>query len=199
MSLLSAVLNRLATLPGAQILVGSLFAPNKALYLRLMWMARKDQRARQSWIDGRPFDGEIDRRHTRVMKKIIARYGWPGESMAGTMGSGAAWLLVQHADHDRSFQKQCLRLLEDAVEKQEVQPQHLAYLTDRVRVGEGIPQVYGTQIGHPIADPEHVDERRLAVGLSTRAEYLAQSKEWPVHIYKHGDRQPHSLSEDLER
>lgn len=190
MSLLAAVLNRIATFPGAQILLGSLFAPNKALYFRLMWMARKDQRARQSWMDGRPFEKEIDRRHTRVLKKIIARYGWPGERLVGAMGSGAAWLLVQHADHDRAFQKQCLRLLKVAVEQHDAQPHYLAYLTDRVCVSSGVMQIYGTQFGYPIADPEQVDERRLAVGLSTLAEYLEQSKKLLVQFRKYQDHCP---------
>lgn len=188
MSRLAAVLNRLATLPGGQLLLGSLFAPNKALYFRLMWMARHDQRARRSFMNGRPFDEQLDLRHTRVMKKIIARYGWPGENLVGVMGSEAAWLLVQHADHDRDFQKKCLQLLEEAVEKEQARPQQLAYLTDRVCVGEGIPQVYGTQIGCPIADPEQVDERRLAVGLSTLSEYLERSKEMLIHQHKPGNR-----------
>ncbi|WP_425473561.1 DUF6624 domain-containing protein [Streptomyces tailanensis] len=52
---------------------------------------------------------------------------------------------------------------------------HLAYLTDRVLVADGQPQLYGTQYTHeadgtelrpqPIADPERLDERRAAMGL----------------------------------
>jgi hypothetical protein len=55
----------------------------------------------------------------------------------------------------------------------------LAYLTDRVRVGENKEQVYGTQFRlvdgkwqpFPIEDEKNVDERRKEVGLSTLAEY----------------------------
>jgi hypothetical protein len=62
----------------------------------------------------------------------------------------------------------------------EVSPANIAYLEDRVRVGEGRPQFYGTQfyadeagnIGpRPIEDPDHVDERRQAVGLQPLSEY----------------------------
>ena len=51
---------------------------------------------------------------------------------------------------------------------------HITYLTDRVLVGEGKPQRYGTQLEnkdgkltpYPLEDPENVDERRRAIGMS---------------------------------
>ena len=115
-------------------------------------------------MNGRPWDDQIRHRNARTMKKIIAHYGWPGEKLVRQMGAQAAWLLVQHADHDRAFQKECHRLLEDAVKRNDTQAQHLAYLTDRICEGDGIPQIYGTQFNYPIADPEHGDERRASVG-----------------------------------
>jgi hypothetical protein len=92
-----------------------------------------------------------------------------------------AWLLVQHADHDRAFQRTCLALLR-AQPPEEVDARNIAYLEDRVRVGEGRPQLYGTQFHtneqgelepFPIEDQNQVDTRRAAVGLSTLAEYAA--------------------------
>lgn len=176
MNLLASVLNRVISLPAGQVVVGSLLAPNKSLCFRLLWMAKHDQRARQDSFKNKCFDRRIDQRHTRAMKEIITRHGWPGEKLVGVMGAQAAWLLVQHADHDRAFQKQCLQLLEKAVKDNEARPQHLAYLTDRVCVGEGRSQIYGTQLTYPIADREHVDERRAAVGLSSLGEYLEISR-----------------------
>jgi hypothetical protein len=48
-------------------------------------------------------------------------------------------------DADRDFQRFCLGLLADAVAAGQADPSHLALLTDRVRVAEGRPQVYGIQ------------------------------------------------------
>jgi hypothetical protein len=175
MKLLAAILNRAVSLPVGQIVVGSLFAANKVLCFRLLWMAESDQKARRAALNGKPFDGRVDRRHTHAMKEIVAKHGWPGEKLVGHVGSQAAWLLVQHADHDREFQKECHRLLEISVNKNDAQARHLAYLTDRLCVGDGIPQIYGTQFEYPIADRQHVDERRAAVGLSSLAEYLTES------------------------
>lgn len=176
MKFLAAILNRAISLPVGQIVIGSLLAPNKVLCFRLLWMARSDQKARRAAMNGEPFDERVDQRHIRAMKQIVARYGWPGERLVGLLGAQTAWLLVQHADHDRAFQKQCLPLLEAAVKNEDAQPQHLAYLTDRVCVGDGRPQIYGSQLEYPIADQEHVDERRAAVGLSSFAEYRESSK-----------------------
>jgi hypothetical protein len=114
------------------------------------------------------------------MKQIVKQFGWPGKSLVGADGAQAAWILVQHADHDRPFQTQCLELLKGAVKKGEATGDQLAYLTDRVRVGEKKKQVYGTQLHwvkgklqpQPIEDEANVDKRRKEVGLSSLADYL---------------------------
>lgn len=116
------------------------------------------------------------------MQAIVAAHGWPGRSLVGADGATAAWLLVQHADADRTLQGRCLALLEAAVAAGEAEPSELAYLTDRVRCGAGLPQLYGTQMREhegryapqPIEDGANVDARRAAVGLGPLAEYVAQ-------------------------
>jgi hypothetical protein len=110
--------------------------------------------------------------------EIIAAVGWPGTALVGADGSDAAWLLVQHADHDVEFQKRALLLLKRAVAVGEASPRNLAYLTDRVCVNCNQPQIYGTQFqgradtfaSFPIADPERVEKRRANLGLEPFAE-----------------------------
>jgi hypothetical protein len=158
---------------------GVVVAPqDPALRAELLAMEEVDQAARRAW-DG-PKTAIVDRKHTARMHAIVDRHGWPGKALVGEDGATAAWLLVQHADQDRAFQRRCLPLLADAVRRGEASPKHLAYLTDRVAVGEGRPQTYGTQfttneagelVPQPIADEAHVDERRAAVGLGTLAAY----------------------------
>jgi uncharacterized protein DUF6624 len=159
---------------------------DEALRQELLKMVKKDQDARMAIIKTpTPDEGalrkitDIDRKTTARMKEIIDKHGWPGKSLVGDDGAHSAWLLVQHADKDREFQKRCLALLERAVKAREASAADLAYLTDRVRVGENKKQVYGTQFRlvdgkwqpFPIEDEENVDERRKEVGLSTLAEY----------------------------
>ena len=122
----------------------------------------------------------LDRYHTARLKQIIDCYGWPGKSLVGSDGAHAAWLLVQHADHDRRFQKKCLDLLRQAVQENEAAGEQLAYLTDRLLVAEKKRQRYGTQlrvvdgqlVPYPIENEAEVDQRRKRVGLPPLQEYL---------------------------
>ena len=160
--------------------------------LRAELLARReeDQRIRTA---GKPGDRltpaqlnewhRIDEGNTLWLNDLVDRLGWPSISLVGEDGAQAAWLFAQHASQHPDLQRKFLGLLRDAVAAGEAPPRHLAYLEDRVRVHEGLPQLYGTQFTQvvleyrwdpfPIEDPEHVDERRAAVGLSPLAEYAA--------------------------
>jgi ketosteroid isomerase-like protein len=115
------------------------------------------------------------------MKQIVKAHGWPVKGLVGDDGSRRAWLLVQHADRDVAFQKECLVLLEQAVKSGEADGINLAYLADRVATAEDRKQVYGTQFDDgeplPIEDEAHVDERRQAIGLAPLAEYRKEVQE----------------------
>jgi hypothetical protein len=158
------------------------------LHRQLVAMTKVDQDARNEAIaaerDGRGHQDLwnkiqlIDHENTEALKAAVARYGWPGKSIVGTDGAADAWLLVQHADQDRAFQKQVLALLEPLVKSGEVESRDYAYLYDRVAVAEQRPQRYGTQFKDadpfPIEDEANVDARRKEVGLGTMAEYRKQ-------------------------
>lgn len=128
----------------------------------------------------------IDSANTERMKAIVNRYGWPGPELVGQDGSEAAFLLVQHAD--LAFQQKMLPLVEKAYRSGGLTGQDYALLMDRVRVGEGKPQVYGTQAKRfeewngqeptlqPIEDEPNVDKRRAEVGLPPLAEYREMLK-----------------------
>lgn len=123
----------------------------------------------------------IDSANTARMKEIVKQYGWPGPELVGVDGTEAAFLLVQHAEHE--FQKQMLPLVERAYREKKLRGQDYALLLDRVLVAEGKPQVYGTQakrfdqwkdkepVFDPIEDEANVDKRRAEVGLFPMAEY----------------------------
>ena len=151
-------------------------------------MVKVDQAAREELIKHPKADPElgkrleeVDKRNTKRMKEIIAKYGWPGQTLVGRKAAQGAWLLVQHADLDSAFQKQALVLIEAAAKKNEVTPANVAYLVDRVATAEKRKQLYGTQFGPdlkplPIEDEAHVDARRAAIGLEPMADYAEQMK-----------------------
>ncbi|QBE64145.1 DUF6624 domain-containing protein [Pseudoduganella lutea] len=128
----------------------------------------------------------VQRRHTAELKSVFARHGWPTIAMVGKDASQAAWLLVQHADEDRAWQRTVLRAMEPLVAANEVVPQSFAYLSDRVAVGAGEAQLYGTQgrcvarlrwEPHPLRVPEEVDARRAGMQLPPLADYRAMASE----------------------
>ena len=151
---------------------------NEALATEILAMADEDQRMRSEVAaKTRQWDASVDERNARRMRAIVSEIGWPTTSKVGAQAEHMAWLLVQHAELD--FQKDCFALM--AREPgDEVCARHLAYLEDRIRVREGLPQRYGTQLQKseggweplPTMDPEDLDARRQTVGLEPIAEYL---------------------------
>jgi hypothetical protein len=124
---------------------------------------------------------EIDRANMQRLAAIIQAYGWPGNRFAGVTLASNAFLVLQHAD--RASQHQYLPVLRRAVEQGNASAQDLAMLEDRVLVGDGKPQLYGTQFKpvmpdqpmemYPVQDEAHLDQRRSALGLVPMAEYTA--------------------------
>jgi len=120
----------------------------------------------------------IDEDNTKWLKEIVMVQGWPRYSDVGVDAGDAAWLLVQHADADPSFQRQCLDLMSE-LPADEMSQSSFAMLTDRVLIAEGKSQIYGTQfalkdgewVPLDIKDAESVDARRASVGMPPLAEY----------------------------
>lgn len=125
---------------------------------------------------------ERDHANTEWLKGIVARQGWPAIGKVGARAADAAWLLVQHADADPSFQLRALRLMEPLVAKGEVSPKNFAYLYDRVMLKIAGKQRYATQmtcdgpnrVPQPLEAPAAVDRWRKAAGMDSLADYKAQ-------------------------
>lgn len=162
-------------------------------------MREEDLRVRSELLSGASSFGgyhprmeELHMQNAARLKEIIAEHGWPGRSLVGEDGAIAAWFIAQHSISDPPFQRRALELLREAHSKGEVSEKALAFLEDRICIFEGRPQIYGTQFESdehgmsqpcPIADPEHVNERRLAIGMNTIEErkHELQADEQPEH------------------
>lgn len=155
---------------------------NNQLREELLEMQYEDVAMRRELIDAgelykyeyHPRMAEVHRRNNVRMREIVARFGWPGRSLAGEDGGTAAWKIAQHAILDSELREQCLRLLKEAVAAGEAPAWQFAMLTDSVLFKQGKPQIYGCITvgdGHGSAilwetdDVENVDLRRTAVGL----------------------------------
>lgn len=123
----------------------------------------------------------INLENLRRLEKIVADGGWPRLSLVGPKAASAAFLIVQHAD--LATQQRYLLIIRQAVTAGEARASDLALLEDRVLVGQGKKQLYGSQLQsdgrggwqfYPIEDDTQVDERRRSVGLPPLAEYARQ-------------------------
>jgi hypothetical protein len=131
---------------------------------------------------------ELDKDNRALLKKVIARHGWPGQSIVGFDGANAAFLIAQHSDLDTVFQRQCLGYLHAAYRKQDLNIADYGYLIDRVRVNTGRPQLFGTQFYvtdvngklklqlKPVERSETLNLRRKVFGLPPVEEYLSASE-----------------------
>lgn len=151
----------------------------QSIMTELQKMVKQDQTMRNRYTENpNEWDDSIAYQNIAKLKVIIEKIGWPSISKVGHSGSYNAWLLVQHADHDPNFQKKCLELMK-AEPNGEVSKKDIAYLEDRIAVGDGRNQIYGTQFHKntngkvkpfPIKDPDNVNNFRKNIGLETLKE-----------------------------
>jgi hypothetical protein len=136
---------------------------------------------------------KIDSSNLIAVTKILDEHGWLGPDSVGDAGSIALFAVIQHADH--ATQERYLPMMRAAVAKGDAEAGDLAYVEDRAALEEGKRQIYGSQIDRnqatgkyyvsPLEDPDHVDERRAAVGLGPLADYVANwDIIWDVGAYK---------------
>lgn len=169
----------------------------------LLAMAAEDLRVRSELAaDGSLFRG-YDLRMRAVhsanadrLAAILDRHGWPGERQVGRGGAEAAWLIVLHAIACPALQRRALGLLRAAVDRGDAPPLHPAFLDDRIRVFEGRPQLYGTQVDWdsagclsplPVEDPAGLEARRRAIGLSPLEQQLSEQR---AAAAREGERPP---------
>ncbi|NJL77090.1 MAG: hypothetical protein HC892_20830 [Saprospiraceae bacterium] len=127
------------------------------------------------------------------VKSILDKYGWLGADVVGGQGNSTLFLVIQHSD--QATQETYLPMMREAVKNGKAQGSSLALLEDRVALGQGKRQIYGSQIGRdpetqisyvlPLEDPDNVDKRRAEVGLGPLSEYLNRWQiKWDVEQYK---------------
>lgn len=122
---------------------------------------------------------ELHNTNAKTLKGIIDTIGYPTIDKVGKEASEAAWLVIQHSISQPDFMEECLVQLENAVSESKADPKNLAYLTDRVSMFKGKPQLYGTQFDwdengelspNPFDDLAKVNQRRKSIGLNTLEE-----------------------------
>ncbi len=121
------------------------------------------------------------------LKKIFITYNYPGESLVGDL-SGVGYFILQRADI--ATQHQYLPLLKMAANEGEISWSTLATFIDRLKVTEGMEQIFGTQVlrdnetgtyeFYPIHDVENVNQRRAEAELSP---IEIEARRWNIQTF----------------
>lgn len=131
---------------------------------------------------------ELNRANTSRLRQIIAVFGWPGFALVGDKGSRAAWRVALHSYAEPDFMRQCRDLIDRATQNEDAPRWQFAMIDDRIRVYEGKPQRYGTQLRHgangiephPIENEGRINSMRMQAGLPLLAQTLAQARAQPA-------------------
>ncbi|KAA0127391.1 hypothetical protein FY557_13530 [Chryseobacterium sp. SN22] len=124
----------------------------------------------------------LHHKNAEILEEIIDHIGYPTTEKVGTEASEAAWIIIQHAISRPDFMRKCLKLLEDSNPETHAENINIAYLSDRIAVFEGRPQLYGTQFDwdengqlspNIYDDLNEVNERRKSLGLNSLEEQTA--------------------------
>ena len=127
---------------------------------------------------------ELHRANASRLRQIIAVFGWPGATMVGEKGAQAAWRVALHSIAEPEFMRQCRDLIDAASQLGEAARWQFAMIDDRIRVYEGRPQRYGTQLRHgpqglepyPLENDARINSTRMQVGLPPMAQSLAKAR-----------------------
>lgn len=117
------------------------------------------------------------------LKTLFKENGFLGYSEVGEQSSHNFLQMVQRFDDDAAFQQEVLVEMKKHIDKINANPIEFAYLTDRVNLNQGKPQVYGTQLKinekgtsyepKTVIDPPNLNKRRAEVGLGTIEEAVS--------------------------
>ncbi len=130
---------------------------------------------------------EVHRANSSRLRQIIAVFGWPGVALVGENGAKAAWRIALHSIGEPAFMRQCRDFIDNASQNGDAPRWQFAIIDDRIRVYEGRPQRYGTQLRpgpnglepHPIENEGRVNSMRMQAGLPPLARTLAQARAQP--------------------
>lgn len=118
----------------------------------------------------------VDLRNRNRLKEIFQEYGFPSKEMVGKVAMQGVFMMIQHSDRDKEWQKSQLVNIKKAVKKGDMDGQSYAYLYDRIKTNGGEKQLYGTQFSNvdpinmtvTLAETENIDSldyRRMEVGM----------------------------------
>lgn len=123
---------------------------------------------------------KVHKENALKLQTLIEKMGFPVLSNAGEEGVRMSWMIIQHAISLPDLMREWLLQMRLAAAADDYPKDLLAYTDDRIAFFEGRPQLYGTNFDWEdgelrptlMEDPDHIDDRRKALGLPPLAETL---------------------------
>ncbi|HSA55825.1 MAG TPA: DUF6624 domain-containing protein [Gemmatimonadaceae bacterium] len=166
---------------------------NDSLRQVLLRLGQRDQAVRADYgtrVGDTAFTRELLRQDSILsdsLSRILDRFGLPTRAMVGSRGADAAMRIAQHS---ATLQPRVFALAQ-ALPPASISPEALALLEDRVLVGQGRPQRFGSQFTAgsdgvfrfaPVDDPGGLEQRRAAAGLPPLALYVCMVEQSGIRI-----------------
>jgi len=125
----------------------------------------------------------VDERNRTRLKEIFAKIGFPTRKLVGKDAMYGVFLMLQHSDGDKEWQKSQLPNIEKAVKKGDLQGQSYAYLYDRIKINSGEKQLYGSQFSNvdPVTKSVELAETEDLESLENRRREMGMM---PIEMYK---------------
>ncbi|HZZ30539.1 MAG TPA: DUF6624 domain-containing protein [Phenylobacterium sp.] len=152
-------------------------APRKVIQIDFSKTPPAEKAAAQAaiWAEIKP----IDEANLKALLAMLPPEGWFTISKYGKAGSNVAFLIVQHSDI--SQWSRFAPVLEKLAAQGEVRGGDYALMYDRLALHDGRLQRYGSQmvcqagkyVPDRLEDPDHLDERRAALGMTPYKDYFA--------------------------
>lgn len=119
---------------------------------------------------------DVDEKNRSRLKEIFKEYGFPTKKLVGKDAMYGIFLMIQHSDMDKQWQKSQLENIKKAVKNGDMDGQSYAYLYDRIKINNGGKQLYGTQFSKvnpinktvelaPTEGTDSLDKRRMEIGM----------------------------------
>jgi VWFA-related protein len=146
---------------------------------------KSEKRLAEAIANGREDNGDMDRisalrkDNTAQLCVILKRFGWPSAALVGRNGQAAAFFLLKNSS-SVEMQRELLPVIVSLTERGEIDRASLAGYVDRLRLGLGLKQLFGTEatvkdgflVLYPIEAEAGVDARRSQFNLPPLRQYL---------------------------
>lgn len=124
----------------------------------------------------------LNKDNSAKIEEIINERGWPKFSEVKGSAAQTAFFIIQHSELKK--QKVYIEKLQNACKQNEANWADYALMYDRIQIGEGKKQLYGSQLRFsktsnkyelfPIEDEQNLNKRRKDIGLEKMSEYVKQ-------------------------